>query len=300
MPSYLNKFNIISIGDLKNSISFSAFEPGYSLFSAISKWIVNDFQFFLFLCAIVSVVPIMLLYVHESKHDLLTIALFVSIAPYTIFFSGLRQEIAIGMGVICYYFCKKDKIIPFMFFVVLAYSFHQSSVVLLLLYPWTHVRITKRWILPGAVLYVIALIYNKRIFSVLLGMNDKYESRYIISETGSYAFLFLLLLLVAFAFVIPQEDDDDLFGLRNILVLCLFIQCFAPINNVAMRLNYYFLIFIPITIPRIIDKSKLKYHQFAYASSIIFFIFFIFWFFKECYTGSNYLHTVPYEAFWEV
>ncbi|MBR6050896.1 MAG: EpsG family protein [Clostridia bacterium] len=299
LMNYQNKFDNISYSSLKSFFDFSSVEQGYKFLSAISKIIVNDFQFFLFLCAIVSVVPIMLLYINETKHNLLTISLFVGVAPFTIFFSGLRQSIAIGIGIICYYFCKKNKIILFLLFVALAFSFHQSSIVLLLLYPLTHVKFTKKWIAPILILFVVFMVYNKQIFSVLMGLNDRYESLYTISDTGSYTYLILIFIFVIYSFVIPDENDGDLIGLRNLLVLMLFIQSFAPINTVVMRLNYYFLILIPIIIPKIIDNSKPQYRQVANISSIVFTCFFIFWFFKEAYTGSNILHAFPYIPFWE-
>ena len=69
LVNYQNKFDNISFGSLESIFGASQVEPGYSLFSAISKWLVDDFQFFIFLCAVVSVVPIMLLYIHETEHD---------------------------------------------------------------------------------------------------------------------------------------------------------------------------------------------------------------------------------------
>ncbi len=299
LQTYKNKFESINISSVESVINFSSTEFGYNFFVAINKLIFNSFRFLLFSCSIVSIVPIMVFYLRETKHNILTIALFVSIAPFTMFFSGLRQSIAMGLGMIAYYYCKKNKIIPFLLIVFLAFLFHQSSIILLLMYPLTHVKITKKWILPVAVLYTIFIIYNKQIFGVLLKLNEKYETRYVISKTGSYTFLIMLLLITIFSFIMMKEDSKELLGLRNLLILSLFIQCFVPINTVAMRLNYYYLLFIPVLIPNIIDNCKDQYKQIAQLSTVVFSVFFIFWFFKEAYTGVDYLSTFPYVAFWE-
>lgn len=296
--NYKNQFDLVQSTSFGSLFDFSLREQGYNIFISISKLFTDNFQFFLILCAIVSVVPIMILYINESTHNVLTIALFIGIAPFSMFFSGLRQSIAIGLGAICYYFCKKNKIVPFLLFVVLAFLFHQSAVMLLLLYPLTHFRITQKWIFPLTILFVVFMIYNKQIFGILLGLNSKYESNYIISDTGSYTFLVLLILLTIYAFVIPEESPD-LVGLRNILVISAFIQCFAPINTVAMRLNYYFLIFIPLLIQKVIDHAKKKHGQIASISSILFICFFVFWFFKEAYVGDDFLQIFPYIPFWD-
>ena len=296
---YKNKFDNTYDVSIKSLFDLNLIEPGYTFFVSLNKLFIDSFQFLLFTCAVVSLVPIMLLYMKESDHPILTIALFIGVAPFTIFFSGLRQSIAIGFGAILFYLCKKNKIVVFLLFVFLAFLFHQSAVILLLLYPLTHVRITKAWILPITTLFVLCIIFNKWIFAILVGFNLKYESRYIISETGSYTFLILLLLLTVYAFIVLKDDAVEVVKLRNLLVLSLFLQCFAPINTVAMRLNYYYLIFIPILIPKIIDNCKTRYSQLASISKYVFIIFFVFWFFKEAYTGSNVLHAFPYIPFWE-
>lgn len=297
--SYKIKFDNTYMVSIKTLFDLDLIEPGYTFFVSINKLLCNNFQFLLFTSATLSIVPIMLLYMKESEHAMLTIALFVGIAPFTMFFSGLRQSIAMGLGIICYHYCKKNKIIPFILIVFLAFLFHQSAVILLLMYPMTHVKITKKWILPILALCTVCLIYNEQVFGVLLRLNEKYEDRYVISETGSYTFLFLLLLLTVFSFVVMKEDSEELLGLRNLLILSLFIQCFAPINTVAMRLNYYFLLFIPISIPKMIQNCKDQYRQLVQILLKVFVVFFIFWFFKEAYNGSNHLHTFPYIPFWE-
>lgn len=296
--NYRNKFWLAESVSFFSLFDLSNVEPGYELLASIIKAISGNFQFFLIVCALLSVVPLMLLYIKESDHCLITVALFVGIAPFSLYFSGLRQSIAMGVGVICYWFCKEKKWLLFLIMVFLAFLFHQSAIILLLMYPMMHARITKDWIIPIVVIYMVCLLYNKQLFGALLGLNQKYESRYVISDTGSYTYLILLLILTAYSFVLLKEDADGVIGLRNLLVVSLFLQCFAPVNIVAMRLNYYYLIFIPILIPKIIDNCKTRYIQVARVSSVVFVCFFILWFFKEAYFGSDILNIFPYLPFW--
>lgn len=82
-------------------------EFGFRLLMFVCKIATNNFQFFLFVCAILSVGPIAFVYLRNTKRNILTIALFVGIAPFSLFFSGLRQSISLGIGALCYYFCEK-------------------------------------------------------------------------------------------------------------------------------------------------------------------------------------------------
>ena len=130
----------------------------------------------------------MVLYMKESNHNLLTIALFMGLAPFSMFFSGLRQSIAMGIGAICYLCCKEKKPASFLLLVFLAYLFHQSAAILLLMYPMIHLRVTKKWIPLVVVVVAGCFVFRNQIFGFALRFSDKYESRYVISETGSYTF----------------------------------------------------------------------------------------------------------------
>ena len=298
LVTYYNKFILAEPFSFSSPLNLTATEPGYTLFVALFRSITGSFRLFLVVCAAISVMPIMLLYFKETNHNLLSIALFVGMAPFSIFFSGIRQSIAIGIGAICYWCCKKNKLILFILLVVLAFSFHQTAIMLLPMYPLTHVKITKKWILPISALYAACLVFNKQIFGFFLGISQRYENRYVIQETGSYTFLFLLLIITAYTFIILDDSDETVFRFKNLIVLSLFLQCFAPINIVAMRLNYYYLIFIPILIPKIIENSKMQFRKVAVISEYVFVFFFFIWFFKEAYTGADFLNIFPYVPFW--
>lgn len=296
--TYRYKFNHPKSVNFLSLFDFSMIEPGFLLFTAICKNMTNSFQIFLVLCALLSVVPIMVLYMKESNHNLLTIALFVGLAPFSMFFSGLRQSIAMGIGAICYFCCKEKKPVLFLLLVYLAYLFHQSAVILLLMYPLIRLRITKKWIPMIALLVVVCFVFRNQIFGFALQFSDKYESRYVISDTGAYTFLILLLLLTIYSFVLLKDSEFESFDLRNILVFALILQSFALSNIVAMRLNYYYLIFVPLLIPKVVDYTRTELRQIARVSTTVFICFFFFWFFKEAYTGSDILHVFPYVPFW--
>lgn len=298
LVTYRYKFNHPKTINFLSLFDFSITEPGFLLFTAFCKKTTNSFQFYLFLCAVLSLAPITVLYLKETNHNLLTIALFVGVAPFSMFFSGLRQSIAMGIGAICYFCCKEKKPVSFLLLAFLAYLFHQSAVVILLMYPLIHLRITKKWIPMVALLVAVCFVFRNQIFGLALQFSDKYESRYVISDTGSNTFLILLLLLTIYSFLMLKDSEFESFDLRNILVFTLILQSFALSNTVAMRLNYYYLIFIPLLIPKVIDCARTELRQVARVSSAVFACFFFFWFFKEAYTGSDILHVFPYVPFW--
>ena len=86
--------------------------------------------------------------------------------------------------------------------------------------------------------------------------------------------------------------------MRNFLLFSLLIQMFAPLNMLAMRMNYYYIIFIPLLLPRIIACASVRYRSVAAWARNIMLVFFFVHFFARANSGIN-LHTIPYHFFWE-
>jgi hypothetical protein len=87
------------------------------------------------------------------------------------------------------------------------------------------------------------------------------------------------------------------------LLAAVVFQCFAPINNLAMRLNYYFIVFIPVLIPKILKNAK-KFPNdvvlFIKACFTVFFTaYFLYTTYVSCKTGVSALDTYPYIPFWQ-
>lgn len=288
-----------------NEISaFENIEPCFVLLEKMIYSIVPNYRLFLCVCALLSVVPLAILYSKETNYPVLTISLFVgSCVPFSMFFSGLRQSIAMGFGIIAYYFTKNKKLFPFLITVLVAYLFHQSGIILIFMYPLYKLQITRKNIPIVIIIIAVSFIFNKQIFSFLIKTIARYEDRYsTLTTTNAYGSLILLIIFAIFAFLIPDEKHISLEtrGLRNFLLFSIIIQCFAPIHNLAMRMNYYYLLFIPILLPKIIDESSKRMCKIASISKYAMSAFFIFRFFYEAYFGADILQIFPYHFFWEV
>ena len=194
--------------------------------------------------------------------------LFAISSVLVILFSGIRQSIAIGIGMVAFGFVRRKQFWRFLICVILAMGFHSSAVLLLLLYPVYHVKITKNWLYWIVPVMITVYLINQEIFSFLLFILSRY-SRFAgtISSTGAYTILILFAMLGVFSFLIPEEKklSPDTVGLRNILLLVIVLQMFAPLHSLAMRMNYYFIPFVPILIPRIIRCRRKEMTQVAEA-----------------------------------
>ena len=183
----------------------------------------------------------------------------------------------------------------------LALSIHTSAFMLLFMYPLYHAKITKKWLYVVVPVLLVIWVFNRPIFSalsVIIEQFTKYEGG--VSSTGAYTMLILIGLFTVFAFVIPDEAalDEETIGMRNFLLMTLVIQMFAPLHMLAMRMNYYYIIFIPLLMPKIIACRSNRWKQIAWAGRHVMVAFFLVYFFISARSGGN-LRVFPYHFFWE-
>lgn len=285
------------------------FEGKRDVLYVFLNWMVarytNNYQVFLVIVALITVFPIAVVYNKDKQHSFLKIVLFMNMSTFIMLFSGLRQSIAIAVGVIAYEFVKRKKLLPFLLFAFIAWGFHHSAFMILLFYPLYHITFKKKhlWFVVPSIM--IVFIFNKQIFALATNLigSDKYTTT--TSSTGAYTMIFLFAMFAVFSYVIPDEKkmDKETLGLRNFLLLAVLLQCFSPVHSLAMRMNYYYIIFIPMLLPKIITSAKDELKEIAYFAKVILILFFVSYYlfntYNSCQTGISALDTYPYVPFWK-
>ena len=280
----------------------TSLELGYSYFNKIISVFTTDSQIFLFVSAAVISLLIYPTYKRLCVDPTLTIVLYVSMATFVFSFSGIRQMLAIGIGFLAYEFTRRKKLFLFILSVVLAIIFHASAFMLVFMYPLYHVKITKKWLLAVVPVLGTIFVFNKQIFSMLaflLEMYTDYDAS--MTSTGAFTMLILFTIFAVFSFLIPNDQmlDRETIGLRNFLLLAVVLQMFAPLHMIAMRMNYYYIIFIPVLLPKIIQARSERWKEIAVAGRHVMVVFFLVYFFFSAYTSTNNLRVFPYHFFWE-
>lgn len=285
-----------SITEIEEDVGYAA------LVKLVSELSGNQRQIFVAVVAAITVIPVMILYYKEAEDPLTTIALFLTFPVFIMNFSGLRQAIAIAIGVPAFYAVQKKRRLLFLLLVVAASTVHSSAVLLLLMYPVYHMNMRPKHLLVLIPAVLATYLFRSQLFSFALNvLGDDYVERYSdTAETGAYAMIFLFALFVAYAFIMPDESEMDstTVGLRNFLVLVLFIQLFSSISTLSMRLNYYFLIFVPLLIPRLTNRSP-RMSAFTRRSVKIVMVVFFFGYYLYRASFQDSLGIYPYEFFWQ-
>lgn len=277
-------------------------EVAYSILNKLVSLCTENFRWILIICAVFSLYFLARAYIRYSEDAVLTIALFITTSNFVMLFSGLRQAIAISLGFLAFEFVRERKIIPFFLIIALAMLFHTSAFMLLFMYPLYYAKITRGWMLIIVPLMGMLFVFNEIVFGYLTAILSRFtDYDTAISATGAYTMLILYGALAVFSYVVPNERemDADTMGMRNFLLLAVVLQMFAPLHTLAMRMNYYYMAFIPLAIPKVIRCSSRRWRQVADAAKYVMVLFFIAYFFMTV-PSDNPLHIYPYHFFWEV
>ena len=300
IKTYLYRFNQVRKMSFEGIFDFFESERGFWILNKIISLFTKDEQAYLAIMALITTLPIAILYIKESENAVLSMSIFLILSNFSMLFSGLRQATALAVVAIAFYFVKKKKPIWFILFVLLAFTFHKSALIALLLYPFYHMNITKNKIFAFIPAIILVLIFNKPIFEFLLQFMGDYGEIYEYEETGAYTMIILFALFLTFAYFVPDENkmDRETMGLRNISVLVLMLQIFALANPVAMRMNYYFMMFIPLMMPKVINRCAERNRSIIQYIGIGISVFFLIYYIYGINTGADILEIYPYKPYW--
>lgn len=307
LPNYKYIFNYWGRSSLQNVVS----QPQEILFHLycwfVYNYVSSSFQVFLAVTALLTVVPIMCVYNGDKKQGYLKIAVFVNMSTFIMTFSGIRQSLAFAAGILAYRFLVNKKKLRFLLLALIATFIHHSGFMVLFFYPLYSYHFKKKdliWLVPAAAMIIV---FNRQIFnllSILMGsISDDYGV--VAGSTGAYSsfVLFLMFTILCYVIVDEKKADEEVIFLRNIMTFSTVLQSFAALNTLAMRMNYYFIILIPVALGKCIGCTRKKYEQVSIAAELVISVYFTLIFvintYRSAVTGISALDTVPYIPFWK-
>lgn len=162
-------------------------EPGFALLMTMCKWLVNDFQFFVFLCTLIN---LSLLSNFILKHfDNFPFGMFLCtcIVGFFLFTDLMRNALSVFIFINAADYIYKRKPTQYFVLCLLALSFHYSSILYFPLYFFAHKNINK-WIYSGIFFGGCAIFALKiPIFSSLIEL----VISFIDADAGNKAYIYL-------------------------------------------------------------------------------------------------------------
>ncbi|WP_064093142.1 EpsG family protein [Rossellomorea aquimaris] len=242
-------------------------ELGYSYFNYALGQLGLNFQAYLAIIAAIFVITMSLLYYLYSKNILLSFYLHVTIGIFAMSMSGLRQTIAISLTILAFIYLIKNKKILFFIFVGIAYFFHNSAIVFLLVFFLRKIRINKK---TGFIIYglsCVAFIGRGLFGSLVQQLTPEKYIRYLDNTAYVNPLLIVVVMALPLAclFFWPKssnEHNEDYIRVMSIsfVLSCINFVVFFLAMEIPLfeRISLYFMIYITLLIPNVIQGIKSK------------------------------------------
>ena len=293
--SYYYIFHMLNDSSWSQTISlFNYMESGWVVYCYFVSLFTNSFNVFLAITALIQIIPIAIVFYYYSKDISFSYLIYICLGLYVFSFSGLRQTIAISMVLFAFLALQKDKKWLFVLLVLLASSFHRSSIIFLFI-----IFLNKKTLsFKRSVFLLLVLFLSLPFLHVIINFLTSllFPRRYTKYENeGGAITMFIVYIVLLLLSYLNKTENKNIHFFRWMILCCVGCQSLGIISTGAMtRIGFYFSIFFPLLLPEIPaafeKKSALIVNLIACIALIAFFYL---------TTKDGYLNVVPYYFAWE-
>lgn len=260
-PNYYRRYTLSNNVELQQLVGTR--DWGFYVLTAILyKLWPGNYIFYSFIIALIIYTPILISYKQYASHYTFTLFLYITMCLYTWPYNGTRQAIAVGFLFLgTHALIHKNKWIPFLISVFIAYLFHSSA---LFIFPFIMISRRKAWskgmnitaivlltsilILPSIWRYIIN-------FLDLIGqtkMADDYSDLSSLRSGISAIRILVAVVPVVISFLyidkLRKINPDADFISNMCLFNCIFLLCAYRLTTLS-RFAIYFNVFLPLLVP---------------------------------------------------
>lgn len=292
---YLDSFDVLNSlpwSQVLVTTDYLNYDYGYILLNKLIGSVWQNRQFFIAVCAFLSVYPVAKTVMEKSVSPIMSCVIYLALPVFELLFSGLRQGIALG---ICFWSIKliqEKKLFPFLATVLLACLMHDSTFVFLLAYPIYHMKLNRTFRLVSILLIPLVFMFRYQLFSVLSLL---FRQNAVPDNNGAVSLLIFLTGIYAICTIFVKEEDTQNNGYLNLFFVSCICQVFGNIYSIALRAGYYYIIFAILLIPGTVAQMEPRLRVIAKLVIIVFFVGFGLF---QIY-NSSWSMAYPYYWFWQ-
>ena len=246
-----------------------ATEEGFVLFCAVVKSISGNVQLLFFVVTAIDILLIASALPKYTKYPVLALLCYYCILYFSLEMIYIRQAMAVALCFHALQYVQEKKFFRFMFFILIACTFHRVAIVLIPLYfvidkkipAWVYLLV----IFGGAVVMASGINWIKDIFLTISSwLGDKYadkaeiyteSSLFAVNRGISIGFL-LNLLIFSCVILFKRSIDSRPHGTvhLNMFTLSLFLYYYCyELVEISNRFRLFFLISVIVILPLIIE-----------------------------------------------
>lgn len=249
---YLGQFTEIASFSWKQVFTEDVvnYERGYIVFNKLISLISDDPQFLLICCAFVSIYPIFYMIYKKSVSPTFSLSIYMGLPVFMLLFSGLRQNIAIGICFCSILFIQERKLGKFLLCVLVASCFHSTAWIFLMAYPVYHVKLGPS--LRKLTIPALAAVYMLR-YPIFYIVGRLFKDNPIADHNGAIS-LFLVFVLIYVFEVLYMDRSEEENGLLNIFYIACCAQAIGGVYSTVLRIGYYFMTSLILLLPLVIQR----------------------------------------------
>lgn len=253
-------------------IDFMQKEGGFQLFMWGCAQIFNNSQIFILLTSAIMTLCVARFISTQSDDVTLSWLTYVCLGLMTFNMNGLRQGLAMSICLISYEFAKRRKLLPFLLIVLLAMTFHRSSIIYLLVYPLCNYKpsfVSNIVLSSGVVFFFLFSSQLANLYNQTMGKDYEMES----FESGGVVvvltYAMVLLLSVLYVFYVKGERKLEIIPLGILVLVGAFLYISRYLSTqIFERMSYYFFYFIILLLPKLRHVFDIK-SQVIYRYAVI-------------------------------
>ena len=245
----------------KNIFQFG-WEPGYVIVNKLLSVFFSNSRALIVGMALMILIPIFYRIKEESLYPYLSLVFFVGMGMWETSAFIMRQWCAIAILTFSYKYVKERKFIPFILLIVLAMTFHRTSVVFVVIYFMYNIKITSKRMLEFIGMSMILGIGGKPILHILNQFARLPEAG---NYNGGITMLIVLWLIVLLIYIYFRGNIPDNISLYyDMLLVGAVLQPISFAFSNFSRIVNYFSIAIIFLLPNVlfsILKEKQNYKK---------------------------------------
>lgn len=274
---------------------FQNYERGYLWLNKLAGMVCTHEQFFLLCCGALSVLPIGAVIGRYSRNCRISFLIYLGLPTFFIAFSGLRQAIAVAVCFWGFRFVRERKGAAYLLTVLLACLFHSSAAVSFLAYPvyWIRPDRTARYLSLG--LLPVLFLFRSELWNLIVRVTGRSVPAV---HSGSVNLLLLFCAVYVYMVVFsPEKGRFD--GLINLHYLACGTLIFAEVSTVAQRVGYYFMLYLTLSLPELLQEVRQKrgWAEYALHLTAVTGGFLLFGLYQL--RTNSWAEAWPYRFFWE-
>lgn len=259
---------------VQKTSSFSSFlesnpmnkDPGFKIITKCISVIAPTYQLYLIGVALMFM-PLLGRFLYKNtKNPFLGFLLFDCLFYSFYAITGIRQTLATALIVfIGYDYIKERKLIKFLLISGIAFFIHKSALCFVPFYFISEIKITRRIIISFTLFIVFSFVFRYQLMnflSIFMGY-EQYNRQY--DTSGPITFTLLIFAVFIFCIIFKKsmlKKTKDFKYKFLALSMSLFFLPLAFIDPSAMRVSYYYALFLMILIPDIIELFSLNQKKF--------------------------------------